>query len=141
MYTDTVKTQEEAISHLFFHCCLEDDAFTTQEMDDISTKLVTLGLQTHLNLKEELIHYRSYKPSITDETTYIQFLIKLINPVNDLALYSYCAELCFSDAAMDPREDALLRKIGDALEIDAGIQDIIKNLVAQRKAVEIKKIF
>lgn len=47
-----------------------------------------------------------------------QFLLKLINPVNVLALYSYCAELCFSDASIDPREDALLHKIGDGLELD-----------------------
>jgi uncharacterized tellurite resistance protein B-like protein len=141
MYLTTVSNQDQALCHLFFHCCLEDDRFTEPEMESLSGTLVELGLQPKLNIKDELISYRSYRSSITDETAYLKFLITFINPVNELALYSYCVELCISDPVLDPREEALLNKIAEVLEIEPGIAIIINKLTAQRKAVKIQKIF
>jgi len=141
MYLTTVSNQDQALCHLFFHCCLEDDRFTEPEMESLSGTLVGLGLQPKLNIKDELISYRSYKSSITDETAYLKFLLAFINPVNEMALYSYCVELCISDPALDPREESLLTKIADALEIEPGIGLIINKLMAQRKAVDLQKIF
>ena len=141
MYLTIVSNQDQALCHLFFHCCLEDDRFTEPEMESLSGTLVELGLQPKLNIKNELISYRTYKSSITDETAYLKFLITFINPVNELALYSYCVELCISDPAPDPREEALLNKIADVLEIEPGIGIILNKLTAQRKAVKIQKKF
>jgi len=143
MYTNVVNSQDQALCHLFFHCCLEDDQFTEAEMDNLSGKLVVLGLQPKVHIKDELVSYRSYKPSITeeDEKAYLAYLIQLIKPVNELALYSYCVELCISDPSLDAKEEALLDKLADVLEIDAGIAGIIEKLMAQRRAVEIQKIF
>jgi len=140
MYTSIVKDQDQALCHLFFHCCLEDEIFTGKEMDDLSEKLVMLGLTPRIPVKEELISYRSYKPDITDEEDYIRYLILRINPVNDLALYSYCTELCLNNPSIDPKVEALLLKIGEALNIDSSDQALIKKLIAQRKAVELQKI-
>ncbi|MHA4811530.1 hypothetical protein ACX0G9_25770 [Flavitalea flava] len=141
MYTTIVKDQDQALCHLFFHCCLEDEIFTGREMDDLSEKLVLLGLTPRMAVKEELIRYRSYKPSITDEQEYIRYLILKINPVNDLALFSYCTELCLNNPSIDPKVESLLIKIGTALAIASSEQTLIKKLVAQRKAVELQKIF
>lgn len=143
MYTNIVISQDQALCHLFFHCCLEDDQFTEAEMDNLSGKLVALGLQPKLHIRDELVSYRSYKPTITEEseTSYLAYLIRLIKPVNELALYSYCVELCISDPSLDAREDALLNKLADVLEIEPGIALIIQKLMAQRRAVEIQKVF
>ena len=141
MYTNIVKDQDQALCHLFFHCCLEDDQFTEAEMDNLSAKLVTLGLQPKVHIKDELVSYRSYKASITDESPYLAYLIELIAPVNELALYSYCLELCISDPTLDAREGSLLNKLAGILEIEPGIAQIIEKLVAQRRAVEIQKVF
>ena len=141
MYTTTVSNQDQALCHLFFHCCLEDERFSESEMDDLSSKLVTLGLRTKMNIKDELIIYRKYKPSITDEQVYIRYLLGLIKPVNELALYSYCVELCIDDPLLDAREEALLVKIATELDIPTPDNLTINRLIAQRKAVEIQKIF
>jgi hypothetical protein len=141
MYTTTVSNQDQALCHLFFHCCLEDERFSESEMDDLSGKLVTLGLRTKINIKDELVIYRNYKPSITDEQAYIHYLLGLIKPVNELALYSYCAELCIDDPLLDAREEALLVKIATELDIPTSDSLTINRLIAQRKAVEIQKIF
>jgi len=141
MYITIVHNRDQALCHLFFHCCLEDDRFTEPEMESLSGTLVGLGLQPKLNIKDELISYRSYKSSLTDEIAYLKFLIEFINPVNELALYSYCVELCISDPAPDPREEALLIRIAEVLEIEPGIAIIINKLMAQRKAVQLQKIF
>src|ERR1700761_846142 len=82
MYTSIVNNQDQALAHLFFHCCLEDENFTQTEMDDLSAKLVILGLNTRINVKEELVTYRSYRKEIPDEQLYIRFLLSLIKPVN-----------------------------------------------------------
>lgn len=141
MYTDIVSTQDQALCHLFFHCCLEDEQFSEAEMDNLSGKLVTLGLQPKVRIKEELVCYRSYRSTITDEKAYIAYLIQVIKPVNELALYSYCMELCISDPSLDAREQSFLGALADALEIEPGIAQMIEKLIAQRRAVEIQKIF
>jgi hypothetical protein len=141
MYTSIVTSQDQALAHLFFHCCLEDETFTQAEMDDLSAKLVILGLNSRINIKNELVTYRSYRNEITDEQLYVRFLIGLIRPVNELALYSWCIELCIDDPALDAREEALLHKIAVELRLDNIDATVIRNCIAQRKAVEIKKIF
>jgi len=141
MYTNLVSNQDQALCHLFFHCCLEDDQFTEAEMDNLSAKLVALGLQPKVHIKDELVTYRSYKPSITDERPYLVYLVQLIKPVNELALYSYCVELCISDPSLDAREESLLHRLANVLEIEPGIAQIVEKLIAQRRAVEIQKIF
>lgn len=141
MYNSIVSTQDQALAHLFFHCCLEDETFTQAEMDDLSAKLVILGLNSRISIKAELVTYRSYRNDIPDEQLYIRFLLGLIKPVNDLALYSWCVELCIDDPALDAREEALLHKIAVELRIDTIDATVIRNCLAQRKAVELKKIF
>jgi uncharacterized tellurite resistance protein B-like protein len=143
MYTNVVNGQDQALCHLFFHCCLEDEQFTKAEMDNLSGKLVALGLQPKIHIKDELISYRSYKPTITDENEkdYLIYLMQLIKPVNELALYSYCIELCISDPSLDAREDTLLTRLAGVLDIDTGVATIIEKLIAQRRAVELQKVF
>jgi uncharacterized tellurite resistance protein B-like protein len=142
-YTNVVNNQDQALCHLFFHCCLEDDQFTEAEMDNLSGKLVALGLQPKVHIKDELVSYRSYKPTITEENerAYLAYLIQVIKPVNELALYSYCVELCISDPTLDAKEDAMLQKLADVLEIAPDTARIIEKLMAQRRAVDLQKIF
>ena len=140
MYNDYITTQNEAICHLFLHCCFKDGKFSSDEVDNVSAKFVDLQINKDLNFKEELQHYRTYQTSITDEDAYLKFIIKLINPVHDLALYSYCAELCLSDGSLSAEEQSLLKKLADILIIGEE-QNTIDNLVTQRKAVEMEKIF
>jgi hypothetical protein len=141
MYTSVVNNQDQALCHLFFHCCLEDERFSETEMSDLSAKLVALGLGSKMHIKDELVSYRSYRSTITDEQVYIRYLLGLIKPVNELALYSYCVELCIDDPLLDAREEALLVKIGTELDIPVTDSLTINRLIAQRKAVEIQKIF
>lgn len=140
MYQQQVTTQNQAICHLFFHCSMKDGDFNEKELNLVSAKMVELGLQSELDFKEEIIHYNNYKASISNEEEYIQYLITLINPVNDLALYSYCIEILLSDALLASGEDALADKIAEALHLDAQDSGITKKLVLQRKVVETDKI-
>lgn len=141
MYRDYITSQEEAICHLFFHCCLKDDAFHDAELDQISAKIIALGLRSQLSVKEEVIHYQTYKPTINDETEYLRFLLNLIKPVNELALYSYCLELLLSDSSFDLNEEVLTDRIASLLHIEQAEQQSIKKLMTQRKVVETDKLF
>jgi hypothetical protein len=140
MYNDYITTQNEAICHLFLHCCYKDGRFSHEEVDTVSQKFVDLQIHKDLNFKEELAHYKSYQVDMTNEDEYLSYIIKLVNPVHDLALYSYCVELCLSDGLLSAEEESLLKKIGTALEIGEE-QSTIDNLITQRKAVELEKIF
>ena len=135
MYINEVKSQDQALAHLFFHCCLKDGQFDDSEMNDVSAKLVELGLYKQLDFKAEVLKYRNYKDSINDETSYLEFLIKTITPVNNYALYSYCAELVLSDSNFDLAEEALLKKLAFILAISDAEQNVIQKLYAQRKVV------
>ena len=81
MYKDYITTQDEAVCHLFLHCCFKDGKFLQDEINSAASKFVDLQIHRDLNFKEELQHYQTYKPSIDDETTFLQYLLKLINPV------------------------------------------------------------
>ncbi len=140
MYKNYITSQDEAICHLFLHCCFKDGNFSQEEINSVSSKFVDLQIHKDLNFKEELLHYKSYKENIEDETDFLQYLFKLINPVQNLALYSYCVELCLSDQQLTIEEESLLTKIAALLEIEAE-KTIIDKLITQRKAVEIEKIF
>ncbi|HXB91565.1 MAG TPA: hypothetical protein VNU72_04715 [Puia sp.] len=138
---DQVLSQDQALCHLFFHCCLEDEEFTEAEMNDLSAKLVVLGLYPKMNFRDELVQYRRYRPTIADEQEYLRHLLKLINAVNDLALFSYCVELCIDDPVLDPREQALLSKISKELGIQPETADTVVRLFAQRKVAETQHMF
>jgi hypothetical protein len=141
MYDTIEMTQDQAITHLFFHCCMEDEAFTEAELDDVSGKFVELGLYPRINFGEEIVIYRTNRKTITDEDEYIRQLLQTIRPVNELALFSWCVELCLVEPFLDPREESLLKKIGKALDLDSGSRELIIKLMAQRKAVKLQKIF
>jgi hypothetical protein len=141
MYQDDIKTRDQAVSHLFFHCCLRDGEYTTEELQLLSDRIVVGGLNQHLNFKEEIIKYRSYYNDIGDETSYIQFLVEMINPVNSLAIYSYCVELCLSDTIINREEGLLLQLIGSSLSLTETEQSIANALVLQRRQVETEKLY
>ena len=141
MYTEKVTTQDQAVCHLFFHCCLKDGRFSASEIDAVSGQIVTAGLHGKLNFKDEVIKYQSYQASITDEMGYINYLVQLIKPVNELALYNYCVDLCLGDANLNMEEEKLLDNISEALKIPVAERSVIKKLAAQRKVVETQKVF
>lgn len=140
MYRNSVKTQNEALCHLFFHCCYKDGVFEESEITHVSGKLVDLGLRSDLNFKDEVIKYISYKTDIGNETAYLQYLINLINPVNEIALYSYCMELVISDSSLDVAEEKLINNLAAILKIDKEEQRVTKKLMTQRRVVEKEKI-
>jgi uncharacterized tellurite resistance protein B-like protein len=131
MYDNIVKTPDEAICHLFLHCCMKDGNINEVEIDNLADKFVALNLHRGLNFKEQTDHYRSYSATIADEKAYLKFLVGIINPVNNLALYSSCVELVLSDADFDLMEDKLLSNIARVLLIDFS---------EQRRIVETEKI-
>lgn len=141
MYQDSVTTQEEALTHLFFHCCLKDGEYTTDELNVLSEKIVKGGLNKDLNFTEEMQKYKAYHSSITNDDVYLGYLVKLIRPTNELAIYSYCVELCLSDAVFAAAEESLLTKIGNALDISETDQLVARKLMLQRNIVETGKLF
>ena len=140
MYQDYITSQDEAVCHLFLHCCFKDGNFSQEEINTVSSKFVDLQIHKDLNFKEELQHYKAYKTTLENETDFLQYLFKLINPVQNLALYSVCVELCLSDQQLSIEEESLLNKIAELLEIGED-KTLIDKLITQRKAVEIEKIF
>lgn len=141
MYTEKVTTQDQAICHLFFHCCLKDGRFSASEIDAVSGQIVTAGLHGKLNFKDEVVKYRNYQSSITDDRAYVSYLVQLIRPVNELALYDYCVDLCLGDGQLSLEEEKLLDIIAGALKIPGAEYSAIKKLAAQRKIVQTEKVF
>jgi len=140
MYSTLVKSQDQALCHLYFHCCLKDGVLTEAETDALAERFVTLGMQKTLNFKNEMDAYKSYRNDIQNETPYLEYLINLIAPVNELALFSHCVELAVSDELLDSSEESLIKKIGLILNIEERKQETIRNLVVEKKVVETKKI-
>ena len=141
MYDTLITTPDVALCHLFIHCCFKDGEFKRAEIDVAADKLVSLDLHKELNFKNEMRNYKSYQNAITDETKYLEYLIKLINPTNDAALYSHCLELCLSDSQLDTLENKLLDILGNILQLTEAEQNIIKKIMIQREVVKTNKFF
>ncbi len=141
LYNDFIQTADKAVCHLFLHCCYKDGSFTDAEMDNVSQKFVTLGLNKELNFTDELVAYKSYRLNITDEREYIRDLVAQINPTSELALFSYCMELGLSDSSLDFVEKDLTDIIGEVLDIDKTEQETIQKLMIQRQLVTVNKFF
>jgi hypothetical protein len=86
-------------------------------------------------------NYKSYQIAITDEVKYLEYLIKLINPTNEAALYSHCLELCLSDSQLDTLENKLFDILGTILQLTEAEQNIIKKIMIQRQVVKTNKFF
>jgi len=67
--------------------------------------------------------------------------MKLINPPNEAALYSYCLELGVSDSTLDASEKKLFEVLGNVLKLTDEEQSIIQKLMVQRKVVKTNKFF
>jgi uncharacterized tellurite resistance protein B-like protein len=133
-------TPEQAVSHLFFHCCFRDGHVAQDEIKAVSGKLVAIGLNADLNFTDEVRRYQTYRP-IKDEAVYLDELIACIRPANGLALYSYCLELCLSDGLLKSEEETLLQNLGRTLDLDETEQAVCKKLMVQRKVVDTEKVF
>lgn len=140
MYNQLEMTADQALCHLYFHCSLKDGSLSPEETDAMAGRFVSLGMHKELNFKDEMNAYRSYEKHIIDEWLYLEYLIKLITPVNTLALYSYCVELFVSDELFAQAEEDLLKKIASLLEIDEQQQQVMLKVMLERKVVETKKI-
>lgn len=140
MYQEVISTQDEAISHLFFHCCYKDGVFTEAEINNISSKIVGTGINAELNFTEEIKKYKNYRAEIDNEAQYLAFLINLIRPTNELALFSYCVELLLSDSSIETSEQTLIEQLADALGLDENEKKSVQKLMVQRKIVETQKI-
>lgn len=134
-------TPDEAVCHLFFHCCFRDGKMTATEIDVVSEKLVAMGLNRELNFRDEVIRYQSYQDQITNEAAYLENLIAHIHPTNELALFSFCVELCLSDGLLQTGEETLLHTLANALNLDETTQQLCTKLMVQRKVVETEKVF
>ena len=140
MYNTRVITQDQALAHLLLHCCLKDGRFEDEEIDKVSEIFVQYDLQQTLNFKDEVHKYREYFSGITDEKAFVDYLVGLMMPANELALFSWCVELMLIDDVMSVEEEALLEKIADALNISREENQVINKLMVQRKVVLSEKI-
>lgn len=140
-YTNFIQSSDKAVCHLFLHCCYKDGTFTEAELDTVSAKFATLGMNKQLNFKDELVAYKRYRLGIGSERGYIQDLIAQIKPTSQLALFSYCVELSVSDSSLELVEKDLMELIGDALGIDTSAQATIEKLMLERQLVLNNKFF
>ncbi len=141
MYQSIVKTPDEAICHLFLHCCMKDGKLKEEELEIAADRIVRLNIHRHLDIKLETTRYVEYSSSIADQESFVSFLIETIRAVNPLALYSFCVELVLGDNQLQAGEERLISIIGDKLQLSAEEQQTIKTLIAQRKIMESDKIY
>ncbi|WP_153795740.1 TerB family tellurite resistance protein [Foetidibacter luteolus] len=138
---NTITTPDVAVCHLFLYCCFKDGQVKDEELDNVSAKFTLLGMQKTLNFKDEMVSFRGYRESITDEQAYLSHLLSCINPTNEAALLSYCAELMLSDDLLDAREEALLANLAGLLSVTGEQLGFISKLMIQRKVVETQQFF
>lgn len=141
MYTELIKTPDQALVHLAVHCCLKDGDLQSEELDFMATTFVAKGINKKLDLKEEMQHYQSYCSSKRDEMPYLHFLIDTIRPVNKLALFAFCAEIVYRNSRVSLSEEVLLGKIASILYVREEESNVIQQLITELNDVEKRNAF
>ncbi len=136
MYTDVIKTISQAYCHLFFHCCMGDNSPLRRETAFSAAKFVDGRINSDMDLNKEMGKYKLYKPFITDETQFLQYLVGIIIPVNPLTLYFYCTEINLCEGTGTGKEDLLLKNIAYVLEISNTKQYHAREIVREIKTLE-----
>ena len=103
-----------------------------------AAKFVDGGLNSSIDLNREMEKYKLYKPFVSDETRFLQYLVGIINPVNPLTLYFYCTEIILCDGTMTGKEDLLLKNVAYVLEISTTKQSHAREIVREVKTMEAK---
>ncbi len=140
-YEKMIRTQDQALAHLYFHCCYKDNEFDEKEIDEVSAKFVYYGLNKDLNFKKEIKNYLSYKPLIPDEVNYISYLISVISPTQDLALFASCVDLAISDQTISSEDEEFLMILGKLMRIPDADQKVIKMVTIQKRIVRKQRFF
>jgi uncharacterized tellurite resistance protein B-like protein len=136
MYQEHIKSADQALVHLAFHCCLKDGELHQEELDLVSTTFVAKGINKQLDFKDEMATYQSYYRQIKDESAYLIFLLRHIAPRNKLALFAFCAEIINRDGNISLPEEVMLNKIAGLLYIKDQENITIQKLIAEITAVE-----
>ena len=141
MYRSHIHTSEQAMIHLFLHCCHKDGSISEKELKSIGSMMETIGLHPSPDLAAEASLYASYLPQLGDEVYYLQFLIDAIRPVNHLALFALCFELFLSDRKLAHTEEVMLSKLAHLLHIRPEECRTVQKLVLQLEEVKTNKTF
>ncbi|HEV7334314.1 MAG TPA: hypothetical protein VGN63_24995 [Flavisolibacter sp.] len=136
MYRERINTPDQALVHLAFHCCLKDGELQDEELDLIATSFVAKGVNKQLDLKEEMKTYQSYSRKITDETTYLIFLIRAIDPLYKMALFAFCAEIVYRNNRVSFGEEILLHKLAGLLHVSEAESHAVQRLINELYQVE-----
>jgi uncharacterized tellurite resistance protein B-like protein len=127
--------KEDALIHLLLHCCLKDRELQDEELNTLSEILVEFRLDKTLDMQAEAAGYKGYSESIADENLYLSFLIRLIDPKNKIALFSFCLELFYSDRNITMSEEVLINKLSAALRITPTQSETVQELIMELSAV------
>ena len=141
MYRERINSTDQALVHLAFHCCLKDGELQDEELDLIATSFVAKGVNKELDLKEEMKTYKSYCQKITDETTYLIFLIRAINPTYKMALFAFCAEIVYRNNRVSFGEEIMLHKLAGLLNVSEAESASVQRLINEMYQVEKKNSF
>lgn len=136
MYQDQIKSPDQALVHLAFHCCLKDGELHDKELEMISSAFVAKGLNKALDIKQEMQFYQNYYRTIKDETGYLIFLTQSIAPKYRMALFAFCAEIIYRDGNISLSEEVLLNKIADLLYVKDQENLAVQRLITELNAVE-----
>ena len=136
MYRDAINTADQALVHLAFHCCMKDGELQDEELDLIATSFVAKGVNKELDLKEEMKTYLSYFRKITDESTYLIFLIRAIDPTYRMALFAFCAEIVYRNNRVSFGEEILLNKLAGLLYVSETESTAVQRLINEMYQVE-----
>jgi uncharacterized tellurite resistance protein B-like protein len=128
---------EQAICHLFFHIAMQDGKFDEPEVDFIAAKVVSLGLRPDIDFKKEVSEYLQSRNDWNDNQAYLEYIISSIKPVNMLALFSWCVEICLMDELITVAEEQLLIQLAEVLAISEEQHTTIVDLMVERKAADL----
>ena len=136
MYKEIITRRAEAYCHLFFHCCLGDNSLVRRETAFTVAKFVESGLNADIDLVDEMNRYRIYRSYITNETDFLNYLVKIIDPASPVTLYFYCIEIILADKMYTEEAAALLKKIAVALQLSSYEQLNAMRLIKEARSTE-----
>jgi len=113
-----------------------DESLVRRETAFTVAKYVEGGLNANVDLIDEMYRYRVYRPYIHNESDFLNYLVRIINPASPITLYFYCIEIILADNKYMENSLALLKRIATALTLSSHEQFNAMRLITEVKSTE-----
>jgi uncharacterized tellurite resistance protein B-like protein len=125
--------------HLLLHCCCVDGEWNDDEVHAVRSVMFGLYNVDEQWLQENMAVYHRYATRDKHNPSYLQFLVRQINPSDPQRLLWHCAQVTVADDVVSFAEELFFERLAPLLHLSLETVKAVHRRAWQARAVEKNK--